>query len=749
MKIHYYVFFLGILCCVMGVSAQKSRPKVGLVLSGGGAKGMSHIGILRAIDSAGLKVDYVTGTSMGSIMGGMYAIGYSGKQIDSISATLDWDILLSNKPGFNEISLDEKDEYGNYAVEVGLKKFKPQLGTGLIESEELWLKLADVFYPVYDIKDFSKFDIPFKCLATDLATGEAVVHEKGEITKALRSSMAIPSVFSAIDYDSTRLVDGGIIRNFPVTDVKEMGADVVIGVNLFSGLTKLEKLNTALDIMYQITQYRDAADLVKEKELCNILIEPALNDYSAGSFGASDTIRTIGIEIGKLYYPYFKKLADSLNAIENMSYDPYTRLKQKDSVRIDEVKIKGIERTSRNMLVHNLNITNGKMYTAKQLNTGFRKAYSTRYYNKIVYTLTPTDTNVAILNCEVRENPLTSLKLALTYHSFMGAGIIVNLTQRNLLFDKSRTMVKVLLGENLRALVQHKQAFGKRLNNFATLSLGYDMLPLPVYDQNHLSNQEYLYRVNTSTLDLNIKRLFGTDKLIGIGIANYNTTLNPSISATATVDGNFNSYYSYIDFEVNTLDRRVFPRSGMDLGIELGLYYGRNFTLNYNVNDTVTNRSDVLSEKPVERIRISMAKYSRLNSRVTLIQCFGFGIYKFQNANFPIDMFSIGGVQNLVRNQFVFPGLKEAQLLSASFTGLTLGVQCKVIGELYLTPKISGAFYDFTTLNKWIDVQNGKGILGSSLTVGYNLSSMPMEFTMMYSPQVNVVYGHVKLGFLF
>ncbi len=749
MKIHYHVFILSILCCVMSVSAQKHRLKVGLVLSGGGAKGMSHIGILRAIDSAGLKIDYVTGTSMGSIMGGMYAIGYSGKQIDSISATLDWDILLSNKPSYADISLDEKDEYGNYAVEVGLKKFRPQLGTGLIESEELWLKLADVFYPVYDIKDFSKFDIPFKCLATDLATGAAVVHEKGEITKALRSSMAIPSVFSAIDYDSTRLVDGGIIRNFPVTDIKEMGADLVIGVNLFSGLTKLENLNTALDIMYQITQYRDAEDLVTEKKLCNILIEPPLNDYSAGSFGASDTIRTIGIEMGRLYYPYFKRLADSLNAIENISYDPYARLKQKDSVRIDTVNIKGIERTSRSMLVHNLNIASGKVYTAKQLNAGFRKAYSTRYYNKIIYTLTPTDTNAASLNCEVRENPLTSLKLALSYHSFMGAGIIVNLTERNLLFDKSRTMAKILLGENLRALVQHKQAFGKRLNNFATLSFSYDMLPLPVYDKNNLSNQKYLYRVNTATVDLNIKRMIGTDKSIGIGIANYNTNLNPSISATASVDGNFNSYYSYLDIEMNTLDRRMFPRSGVDFSLEGGLYFGRNFTLNYIVNDSAIDKSAVLSEKPVERIRMSLAKYTKLNSRVSIIQAFGLGIHRFNNLNFPVDMFSIGGVQNLVRNQFVFPGLREAQLLSSSFTGLTLGVQCRMVGELYLTPKISGAFYDFTTLNKWVDAQSGKGVLGSSLTLGYNLSSMPMEFTMMYSPQVNVVYGHVKLGFLF
>jgi len=200
------------------------RPKVGLVLSGGGAKGISHVGILQAIDSAGLKIDYVTGTSMGSIIGGLYAIGYSGKEIKKISDNLDWDVILSNKPNYPDISIDEKDEYGKYSVEVGLKGLKPQIATGLLESEELWLKLNELFLPVYNIKDFSKFNIPFKCIATDLSNGNAIVIDKGEIVTALRSSMAIPSVFTAVDYDSTKLVDGGIIRNFPVTDVKEMGA---------------------------------------------------------------------------------------------------------------------------------------------------------------------------------------------------------------------------------------------------------------------------------------------------------------------------------------------------------------------------------------------------------------------------------------------------------------------------------------------------------------------------------------------
>ena len=245
----------------------------------------------------------------------MYAIGYSGKEIEKISNNLDWDAILSNKPNYSQISIDEKDEYGQYSLELGLKNFKPQIGTGLIESETLWLTLNELFMPVYNIKDFSKFNIPFKCIATDLSDGKAVVLSDGEIVSAVRSSMAIPGVFTAIDMDSTKLVDGGIIRNFPVTDIKKMGADIVIGVNLFTGLPDISKLNNVLDVLYQITQYRDAEDLVEEKKLCDLIIEPPVEEYSAGSFDAADDIMLLGKETGKLYYPYFKHLADSLNKI--------------------------------------------------------------------------------------------------------------------------------------------------------------------------------------------------------------------------------------------------------------------------------------------------------------------------------------------------------------------------------------------------------------------------------------------------
>jgi len=191
----YYLLFISTI-------AIAQRPKVGLVLSGGGAKGISHIGILQAIDSAGLKIDYITGTSMGSVIGSLYAIGYSGNQIEKELKKLDWGILLSNKQNFQDINIDEKDEYGQYSIEIGLDGFKPKIASGLIESEELWLKFNELFLPVYNVKDFSKFNIPFKCIATDLSNGEAVVLSDGEIVSAIRASMAIPSVFTSVELDS-------------------------------------------------------------------------------------------------------------------------------------------------------------------------------------------------------------------------------------------------------------------------------------------------------------------------------------------------------------------------------------------------------------------------------------------------------------------------------------------------------------------------------------------------------------------
>src|SRR5258708_6652957 len=236
--------------------SARHRPRIGLVLSGGGAKGLAHIGILKAIDSAGLKIDYVTGTSMGSILGALYAVGYSADSIEKITRHIDWDLLFSSQSTMKSMIMEEKDEYGKYDIELPWVNHWFRFATGVIEAQELWLKFSELFRPLYKIKDFSKFPIPFKCVATDVSSGDAVVIDSGEIVSALRSSMAIPSTFTAVEYDGKKLVDGGVVRNFPVKDVRQMGADLVIGSNGSGALPSSKQDTNPIPALFQIAFFR-------------------------------------------------------------------------------------------------------------------------------------------------------------------------------------------------------------------------------------------------------------------------------------------------------------------------------------------------------------------------------------------------------------------------------------------------------------------------------------------------------------
>ena len=239
------VFLLFNPICVWKSTAQ-DKPKIGLVLSGGGAKGLAHIGILKSLEEAGITPDYITGTSMGSIMGGLYAIGYSADEIKQIVLEADWDQLLSNKSSLDEVVFEEKDYYNRYINELNFSGFKLELPKGLIEGQKLSNLLSKLTRPVHNIEDFSQLPIPYACVAVDIETGLSVVLNKGSLARSMRASMAIPSVFTPVEIDDKLLVDGGIVRNFPVEENLEMGADYIIGV--FVGNQPLKKEEIKLHV---------------------------------------------------------------------------------------------------------------------------------------------------------------------------------------------------------------------------------------------------------------------------------------------------------------------------------------------------------------------------------------------------------------------------------------------------------------------------------------------------------------------
>jgi NTE family protein len=742
----FLLYFCFILFSSNSLLAQQ-RPKVGLVLSGGGAKGIAHIGVLKAIDSAGLKIDYVTGTSMGSIIGAMYATGYSGKQIEKITQKLNWDALLSGKPIYKYVSIDEKDEYGQYSAEVGIKNHKAQLATGLIDSQELWLVLNRMFLPVYNTKDFSKFNIPFKCIATDLSNGKPVVISKGDIVTAVRSSMAIPSIFTAVDYEKTKLVDGGIVRNFPVKDVKEMGADIVIGVNLFTGLPDIEKLNNVLDVFYQITQYRDADDLVEEKKLCNLVIEPHLEKYSAGSFDATDSIMDIGNAVGKLYYPYFKHLADSLNARYPIVYDPNNRLPKMETIVIDEISFEGLEKTSKSLLLEKLGIKPGNAYTAKQINDGFRKAFASRYYDNIYYSLEPTTNGHAKLICKIHEKVLTQLKVGLSFHSFTGPALLLNLTTRDLLLKKSRTMAKFAIGENLRVLLEHKQIFGPKANNFLNLSWERQNLPLNRYDG---TQNLFVYGIGYSQADFNYTRVMANDWSLTAGVSHQRNKFSPDVVSNDFYRGYSSNYFAYIASESITTDRVNFPTSGHLFTVQGGIVFGRKAKIDHTLEDGSTeNLSYLLNNAPeFYRFMVNYTKFNPLNKKWVLFYNLQSSV-AIHSQGFIVDNFFIGGIQQLFRQQNAFAGLNEQQINSTSVASGQLGLQYNFTGSLFLMGRANTGKYNFSTLTKFWDSDTVKSINGFSLGFGYNLSFLPMELTAMYSPEIGKVYSHVKTGFVF
>jgi NTE family protein len=710
------------------VSAQtlQVRPKIGVTLSGGGAKGLAHIGILKAIDSAGLNVDYITGTSMGSIIGSLYAIGYSADTIYKLARTIDWDLMLSNQSALRSIFMEEKDEYAKYILELPWINSKFRLPTGVLTGQELWLKFSELYFPVYAQKDFSAFSIPFRCIGTDVGTGEAVVMKEGEIISAIRSSMAIPSVFTAVDFNGKMLIDGGIVRNFPVRDVREMGANFVIGSNVTNGLLPSDKVRNVLQILMQVAFFREAEDARTEIPQCDIYIPFKMDKYNMGSFSDADEILRLGLEEGRRLYPQFKRLKDSLDQIYGVAEKKTDRLPKVRNVRISSYEVKGVEKTSPDFFVHTLNFDVGKTYTAKQLANMVRRAYGTRYYSRIIYSLVPQEDSTCKIVFDVTENPFTFAKLGLHYNRFTGVGLIANITSRNFFTTNSRSLVTLNLGETFRVRAEHLQYLG-RLKNFSIpLDMQFDRFDFTTYDtyvQDGLYKQHY-FRFG-GKLQYSASRNFS----IGIGHKFEWLRYTPTISKGVEFKGsnNFMSTYGYIAH--NSLDRPIYPRRGVKFEAEAAHVARQHPNLKFLIDGSeIVDTSLQVATSPYLHTTLNAESYIPLGRRATFYMQAQGGI-NFNYSNNVMNEFIIGGLTKTFRNQVTFAGLPEGSLYTPAMAMMQGGLRVQIFNNTYLTGRANLLFNNFVSQSDFFS--NPDFLSGYAMTFSYNFALGPLEISAM------------------
>ena len=279
----------------ISLGQENPRPKVGLVLSGGGAKGLAHIGVLKVIDSLGIKVDYVAGTSMGAIVGGLYASGYNAEQLDSIFSNVDVDALLQDFTPRGSKSFYEKRNDEIYALTLPFNKFKLGLPSGLSKGLYNFNLISSLTQHVSHVRDFDKLPIPFLCIATDAETGEKIVLDSGVLAQNMIASGALPTLYSPVEIKGRVLIDGGVVDNYPIEELKARGINIIIGVDVQDGLKTREELKEVTSVLAQINNFSMIEKMEGKQKATNIYIKPDIKGYTVVAFDKGKEI----IEKGK------------------------------------------------------------------------------------------------------------------------------------------------------------------------------------------------------------------------------------------------------------------------------------------------------------------------------------------------------------------------------------------------------------------------------------------------------------------
>ncbi|TWP24888.1 patatin [Apibacter muscae] len=548
----------------INIDSLNRKPKVGLVLSGGGAKGFAHIEVLEAIEKAGIRIDYISGTSMGAIVGSLYAAGYSPNEIKYAIESVDFtELFIQNKerdyiPFFNK-SYGEK-----HIISLPLKNFKLTFPSAISDGQGPLLLLTKLLYNVHDVKDYSHLPIPFLCIATDLETGEEIQMESGFLPLSVLASGAYPSLLEPVKINGKILVDGGIVNNFPAKALKDKGMDIVIGVDLGSGLQSAKEINSILNIINQIVSYRINLKTDYERDFVDLLIKPDLKDFSVTDFDKKDSILAKGKIIADKYFPQLKKIAELQN-YDSLSRPRIKELPEDKYLFITNFSIEGNSSDDSIFIKRKIGLHTPMNSSITKLNQGVSNLYSTGNYNQVYYKIKYDSTkNSQKITLHLDEKSNNFLKLGLHYDDVYKASLLTNITLNKLFLKNSTLSLDVIFSNNFRTNLNYYIDNGI-LPSFG-LNTSYTNFN---FNYSDIKNDEYPFdRIRNFNQQIYIQSTLMEKYALGAGLEyNYIYTL-PFYLNNIDYKKDENYFFNtYLYLKADTQDNANFPSRGFKLDV--------------------------------------------------------------------------------------------------------------------------------------------------------------------------------------
>lgn len=730
------------------VLAQKKEPgqdlKVGLVLSGGGAKGLAHIGVLKAIEEAGIRIDYIAATSMGALVGGLYASGYTATQLDSIFSNVDFSKIIQDEVPRKAKSFYEKDESVKYALTLPFDKFQIAFPSSLSKGQNVYNLFSKLTAHVNGVNDFSKLPIPFFCVATNAENGKQVLLENGYLPLAVSASGALPSLFSPVEIDDQLLIDGGVVNNYPVEELLAKNVDIIIGVDVQDDFKTRKNLKSAIDVLVQINNYSTLKEMDRKRAKTDVYIKPNIEDFTVVSFDQAREIIAEGASAALLQFEQLQEIGKRQKAIAQKEI----KFENREKFYIKKVLINGLEHYTRSYVLGKLKIKTPALLTYESFSDGVNNLSATGNFQNIDYRFSKNRHNEYTVTFNLQESDANMLlRLGLHYDQLYKTGALLNITRKRLFTNNDIASLDVVVGDNIRYNFNYYIDKGfywsvgfKSSYNFFDSDVGMDFIENDLLFMEEAQLNEIELQYSDFTNQLYAETLFKRIFLLGGGIEHkYLRYLSETIGIdennsprTIFESTNYFSAFGYLKFD--TYDNVFFPKEGFLFEANFHLYLfaeGRN--------------------KDFEPFSIAKAKAGyaekwtdKLSSVLTTEGGFSLGSTLTESLDFFIGGYGFSEINNIVP----FYGYEPLSLRGNTYLKSSLTIDYEIFRKNHINifGNIAKVGDDFFERGKWID-----GIDYSGYGVGYGIETFlgPLEVKYAYSPENRNSEWHFRVGFRF